>query len=92
MSKQLRKRIWTGVGVIIALNIYFVRELLAAELLFGFFVGALLLVGFVFYLVQQAGELSLNWARPVVRALAQTARRGWPQLEEISQKPSESAQ
>jgi len=63
MSKQLRKRIWRGVGVIIALNVYFVRELLAAELLFGLFIGALLLIGFVFYLVQQAGELSFVLAQ-----------------------------
>ncbi len=75
MSERLGKRIVAGVGVIIALNIYFVRELLAAELLFGLLIGALLLIGFVFYLVQQAGELSLTWARPVLRALAQTARR-----------------
>ncbi len=97
MSKRLRKWIWVGVGVIIALNIYLVRELFAAELLFGLFIGTLLLLGFVLYLVQQAGELGLTWARPVVRVLAQTARRGWSQLEEISRKPfrhprSESAQ
>jgi ATP/ADP translocase len=53
---------------------YSVRELFAAELLFGLFIGAFLLVGLVFYLMRQAGELSLAWARPAVRALAQTVR------------------
>ena len=53
---------------------YSVRELLAVEFLFGLFIGALLLVGFVFYLAQQAGEVSLSWAKPVVRTLAQTVR------------------
>jgi hypothetical protein len=97
MLRPLRNWIWAAVVVVIALNIYFVRELFAAELLFGLLIGSLLLVGFVFYLVQQAGELGLAWARPAVRVLAQTARRGWSQLEEISRKPfrhprSESAQ
>ncbi len=87
MSKWLKKCIWAGTALIIALNIYSVRELFAAELLFGLLLGTVLLIGFVFYLVQQAGELSLTWARPVVRALAQTAGRGWSQLEEISRKP-----
>ena len=97
MSKQLKKWIWAASGVVIALHIYFVRELFAAEILFGLFIGTLLLVVFVFYLAQQVGQLSLELARPLARAAAQMAQRGWSFLEEISRKPfrrprSESAQ
>jgi hypothetical protein len=97
MLRPLRNWIWAAVVVVIALNIYFVRELFAAELLFGLLIGSLLLVGFVFYLIQQVGQLSLTWARPLADGLAQGARRGWSFVEEISRKPfrhprSESAQ
>ncbi len=97
MSKQLKKWIWAGGAVVIALNIYFVRELFAAEILFGLFIGTLLLIGFVFYLIQQVGQLTLTWARPLADGLAQGARRGWSFVEEISRRPfrhprSESAQ
>jgi hypothetical protein len=74
MSKRSKKYLWAGSALFIVANMYSVRELLAVEFLFGLFVGALLLVGFVFYLAQQAGEVSLSWAKPVVRTLAQTVR------------------
>ncbi len=97
MSKQTKKWIWAAGAVLIALHIYFVRELFAAEILFGLFIGTLLLVVFVFYLAQQVWQLSSPWTRPLARAVAQTARRGWSFVEEISRKPfrrprSESAQ
>lgn len=97
MSKRLKKWIWAAGAVVIALNIYFVRELFAAEILFGLLIGTLLLVIFVLYAVQQVGQLSLEFARPLARAVAQTALRGWLFVEEFSRKPfrrprSESAQ
>ena len=97
MSKQLKKWIWVAGAVLIALHIYFVRELFAAEILFGLFIGALLLVLFALYLVQQVWQLSSAWTRPLAQTVAQTARRGWLYAEEISRKSfrrprSESAQ
>ena len=97
MSRQIKKWIWITGAVLIALHIYFVQELFAAEILFGLFIGALLLVVFVFYLAQQAWQVSAVWARPMRRTVAQTARRGWSFVEEVSRKPfrhqrSESAQ
>jgi hypothetical protein len=74
MSKRSKKYFWAGVALFIIVNMYSVRELIAVEFLFGLFMGALLLVGFALYVVQQAGELSMTWAKPVVRALAQTVR------------------
>ena len=97
MSKQIKKWIWVVGAAVVALHIYFVRELFAAEILFGLFIGALLLVVFVFYLAQQVWQLCAAWARPLTRTVAQTARRGWSFVEEVSRKPfrhqrSESAQ
>lgn len=97
MSKQLKKWVWAAGVVLIALHIYFVRELFAAEILFGLFIGTLLLVAFVLYLIQQVWQLSSAWTRPLARTVAQTAQRGWSYVEEVSRKPfrrprSESAQ
>jgi len=97
MSKQVKKWIWAVGVVLIALHIYFVRELFAAEILFGLFIGTLLLVAFVLYLVQQMWQLSSEWGKPLAHSVAQTARRGWSFVEEVSRKPfrrprSESAQ
>lgn len=77
MSKRSKKYIWAGIALFIIVNMYSVRELIAVELLFGLFMGALCVIGFALYMLRQAGEQSMAWARPAVRALAQTVRGSW---------------
>jgi hypothetical protein len=84
--ERVKKWLWISFWAAIAFQIYFVRELFAAELLFGLLFVVLLLIGSVLYLIGQAGEVSLNWAKPFARLLAQTARRGLVQVEEFSRK------
>ena len=55
MSKRSKKYLWAGTALFFVANMFSVRDLLAVEFLFGLFIGALLLVGFVFYIAQQAG-------------------------------------
>jgi type IV secretory pathway TrbD component len=78
---------WTFLAALVALQIYFVRELLAALLLFA--IGFVILGGIalVVYLVNQAGQHSLAWVEPRTRFVTETARRGWVALEELSKKP-----
>lgn len=57
-----RKRLWTGLAVALALQLYFVRELLAAEILFAFVFAVLLLLGFAFFLLNEFGQRSMAWA------------------------------
>jgi hypothetical protein len=95
--KKLNRTIWLIVGAILVLQIYFVRELLAAELLFGIGFAVLVAIGAIAYLIGRAGERGLTWAESRARVLAHTTRRGLGALEEISRKPfrhprSESAQ
>jgi len=82
--------------VFVVLQIYFVRELLAAELLFGLLFAVVLALGGVFYVVGAIGERGLDWTEAGVRVIAQSARRGYSAFEEFSRKPlnpgSESAQ
>jgi hypothetical protein len=84
-------------AVVFTLQMYFVRELLAAELLFGLGFAVLLSLGGIFYLVGAIGERGLDLTEAGVRVIADSARRGYASLEEISRKSfrhprSESAQ
>ncbi len=82
-----RRWMWWFLAALVALQLYFVRELIAALLLFtlGFAVIGGILLAIVF--VKQAGEVSLAWAEPRARGVAQAARRGMEYIEEFSRKP-----
>ncbi len=85
-EKKARKWMWIGLAVIVALQIYYIQEMLAALLLFtcAFLIAAILAL--VFYLVDSAGEWSLVWAGKHSRPAIQIARRGLVAVEEISKK------
>lgn len=92
-----RKWVLSAVAIFFILQLYFVRELLAAELLFGFAFGVVFLIVAAFYIVGTIGERSLRLSEASIRALAQSTRRGYSGLEELSKRPfrrphSESAQ
>jgi hypothetical protein len=94
---KVRKGLLLGIAVFFVLQLYFVRELLAAELLFGVGFAILLAVGALAYLVGSLGERGLDVAEVGVRVIGDSARRGFSALEEISRKQfrhprSESAQ
>jgi cytosine/uracil/thiamine/allantoin permease len=85
-EKKARKWLWVGLAAFVALQIYFVQEMVAALILFtGVFV-VLALIALVFYLVDQAGQWSISWAGQHARPAMQLVRRGWTQVEELSKK------
>ena len=77
---------WVFLAVLVALQFYFVWQLLAAFLLFTLGFAVLAGVALVFYLVEQAGQLSLAWVEPRTRVMAGLARRGLVLLEDLSKK------
>jgi len=94
---KLRKGALVVFGVFFFLQIYFVRELLAAELLFSVVFGALLIIGGTAYLLGAIGERGLDLTEAGIRVMARSARRGYSMVDELSRKPlrhprSESAQ
>jgi len=98
-NPKIRNRVLTVLAVFLILQIYFVRELLAAELLFGLGFAVLLALGGLFYVVGAIGERGLDFAEAGVRVIAPWARRGYVALEEASRRSfrqvhprSESAQ
>lgn len=94
---KVRKGLLLGVATLLVFQLYFVRELLAAELLFGLGFAVLLAVAALAYLVGSLGERGLDFAEVGVRVIGDSARRGFSAIEEISRKQfrqtrSESAQ
>ena len=96
-ERKARKWMWAGLVAFVALQIYFVQEMLAALILFtGVFV-ILAMIALLTYLVDRAGQLSIQWAGRRARPAIEMVRRGWTMAEELSKKPfrrprSETAQ
>jgi cytosine/uracil/thiamine/allantoin permease len=96
-EKKARKWMWVGLVAFVALQVYFVQEMLAALALFtGVFV-IFAIIALALYLVDRAGQWSLGWAGQRARPALQLARRGWAAAEDLSKKPfrrprSETAQ
>ena len=96
-NKPLRNRTGWGLAIFLVLQMYFVRELIAAELLFGMLFLVLFAIASLFYVVGAIGIEGRAWAEAGARVAADSARRGISTLEEVSKKPfrhlrSESAQ
>ena len=94
---KVRKGTLTALGIFFVLQLYFVRELLAAELLFALAFGVLLIIGGTAYALGAIGERGLDLAEAGIRMLARSARRGYIVVDELSRKSlrdarSESAQ
>ena len=78
-EQRARKWLWIGLGAFVALQIYFVRELLAALILFtGLFI-VCAVIALVVYLVDRASRWGLGVA-------GQQAKRALTAAEEISKK------
>ena len=84
---QARKWMWIFLAALVALQIYVVRELLAALFLFTLGFSALAGVALVFFLFERAGEHSLAWVEPRTRGVGILARRGLGLLEDLSKRP-----
>ncbi len=94
---KLRKGMISILGILFILQLYFVRELLAAELLFGFAFGVLFAIGAIIYLAGALGERGLAFAEVGIRVISDASRRGYIGMEELTRKSlrlprSESAQ
>jgi len=85
-KKQFRKWLISLLVVLFVLQLYFVREMLAAEVLFGIgFVMLLALCG-VFYVVGAVGERGLDLAEAGIRVVARSARWSFSAIEDFSKK------
>jgi hypothetical protein len=82
-----RKWMWWFLGIVVALQLYFVRELLAAFALFalGFAVIGTLFVGL--YLLQKAWQLAVVRVADSNHPVVDAARRGVYAVEDFVRRP-----
>jgi hypothetical protein len=76
-TAKVRKRLLTIAAVFIVFQLYFVRELIAAELLFGLGFAVLLVVVGIFYVVGAIGERIIDATQTRAHVVADSARRGY---------------
>lgn len=87
MTDGLRKWMWVFLTALVALQFYFVRQLLSALLLFAVGFAAIFALLAAGYLVHRAWESSLAGMLRGARPVLGFARRGLVFAEEISRKP-----
>lgn len=85
-TKKARKWLWIGLAVFAALQVYLVRELLAAMVLFSIVFVVVAVAALVIYLIERAGERTMDWAEPQTLKAAQAARKALTRAEELSKK------
>ena len=86
-EKKARKWMWMGLLALVALQIYFVQEMLAALILFAGVFTILATIALALYLIDRAGQWSLEWAGQHARPVLPLARRGWALVGDLSKKP-----
>jgi hypothetical protein len=91
-----RKWLWIGLAAFVAIQIYFVRELLAALFLFTVLFVIVASIALIVFLVDQVGQRTIAWAEPQTKQVAgQVAhraagflRRAWNSTELITKDVS----
>ena len=78
-ERKARKWMWIALGALVAIQLYFVQELLAVFLIFTAIFGLGAIIALVLYLVDRAGRWSVDMAE-------QQTKRAVAVVEEISKK------
>jgi hypothetical protein len=84
--RRIPKWVYWCAAALIALQTYFFRELIAAEMLFGIVFGGFLLLVFSIYVVSEAGDRGLGWMEANGREMLGVARRQWGRVEAVSRR------
>jgi hypothetical protein len=83
---KLRKGLVVIIAAVLVLQVYFVRELLAAELLFGLLFAVVLAVGGIVYALGTLSERAIEAGEAGAHVIANSTRRGYVLAEEIGKK------
>ena len=82
-----RKWMWRFLGVLVALQLYFVRELLAAFALFALAFAAIAFVIVSLYMLQKGWEVAVGRVADSNHPLVNYARRGATAIEDMARRP-----
>ncbi len=75
-EKKARKWMWIGLGVVAALQLYYVREMIAAFVVLGVVFALIAGAGMLVFLVDRANGRTLTSAEMSGLVIPRTARRG----------------
>ena len=82
-----RKWMWWFLGVVLALQLYFVRELLAAFALFALGFAAIAFVVMSLYMLQKVWEAGVQRVADSQNPVVDMARRGVNAVEDLARRP-----
>jgi hypothetical protein len=82
-----RKWMWWFLGVLAALQLYFVRELLAAFALFAVGFAAITAIILSLYTLQKGWELAVQRVADSNHVVVNLARRGVAAVEDLARRP-----
>jgi hypothetical protein len=82
-----RKWMWWFLGVLVALQLYFVRELLAAFALFALAFAAIAFVIISLYMLQKSWEIAVARVADSNHPVVNFARRGASTVEDMVRRP-----
>ena len=86
-DKKIQKWLWLSLAALIAIQIYYVREMLAALFIFAVLFAFGAVVAFILFIFDLVSQRTVEWAEPQAKRAAHAARRGVVHLEEeISKK------
>lgn len=87
IKDKSRKWMWWFLGVVLALQLYFVRELLAAFALFVLGFAAIALVVVSVYMLQKVWEAGVQRVADSQHPMMNMARRGVNAVEDLARRP-----
>jgi hypothetical protein len=82
-----RKWMWWFLGILVALQIYFVQELLAVFALFALGFGAIALAFTSLYMLQKTWEAGVQRVADSTHPVVNLARRGYEAVEDLARRP-----
>lgn len=86
-NKKIQKWLWLSLAAFIAIQIYYVREMLAALFIFALLFGFGAVVAFILFIFDLLSQRTVEWAEPQAKRAAHAARRELVHLEEeVSKK------
>jgi hypothetical protein len=95
--EKVRKFFWVTLAGVIAFNIYFVRELLAAEILFALGLGVIFCLWFLFFLANEIGQKTAGVVRrhsgelaPARAEVLRVSQKTFEQVRSFSRFASEA--
>jgi hypothetical protein len=82
-TAKVRKRLLAIGAVFVVLQLYFVRELIAAELLFGLGFAVLFFLVALFYVVGAIGERAIDVTKVGAHVVVHSAHRGYVKVSPV---------